>query len=412
MLSTSAFNALLKTLEEPPAHVVFILATTEPQKLPATILSRCQRFDFGRIPAAKIAGRLRQAVDGASATATDEALGMIARAAEGGMRDALSILDMCLGYQSDVTEELVHRVLGTSDRSFLFRVADSLQKQDAAAVMGEIDELMRSGREPAVFSRDMSQHLRSLLMAKCCPDGLPGLLDLTEEAAREYSAQAEGFTEGRLLKMLDLFMAVETELRYASSPRIALETAAVKACLRTSESDPQALADRIAELEQKLAELQTKLASGAIQVQTAPASKASPAKAKKEEPVAPVQAQLTPTGRSGADAWKEATAILKKEEPGIAAFLSFGSLLSCAEGLFRWQPKQGMEFYCENLNAPVRRDKIGEVLTRVMGVPGRFEAVRPGGDAPKEDASEEAFLKTLSDTFGAANVLVQEKANG
>lgn len=161
------------------------------------------------------------------------------------MRDALSILDMCLGYQSDVSEELVHRVLGTSDRSFLFRVGESLRQADAAALMAAIDELMRSGREPAVFSREMSQHLRSLLMAKCCPEQLPALLDLTEDAADEYRKQAEGFTQGRLLKMIDLFMSVETELRYASSPRIALETAAVKACVRTSGSDPQAMADRI-----------------------------------------------------------------------------------------------------------------------------------------------------------------------
>lgn len=293
-------------------------------------------------------------------------------------------------------------------------MADSLQKQDAAAVMGEIDELMRSGREPAVFSRDMSQHLRSLLMAKCCPEGLPALLDLTKEAAEEYSAQAAGFTEGRLLKMIDLFMAVETELRYASSPRIALETAAVKACLRTAESDPQALADRIQELEQKLADLQNRIATGAIQVQAAAPQKSAPAaKARKEEAAAPVQTQLTPTGKSGADAWKDAVTILKKEEPGIAAFLSFGTLADCADSLFRWQPNPGMEFYCENLNAPARRDKICEALTRTVGIPSRFEAIRPGSSAPKqEDASEEAFLKSLSDTFGAANVLVQEKANG
>ncbi len=111
MLSPSAFNALLKTLEEPPAHIVFILATTEPQKLPATILSRCQRFDFGRISVPDITGRLREAVDGAGGTATDGALMLIARAAEGGMRDALSILDMCLGYGGSVDEALVHTVL-------------------------------------------------------------------------------------------------------------------------------------------------------------------------------------------------------------------------------------------------------------------------------------------------------------
>lgn len=159
---------------------------------------------------------------------------MIARAAEGGMRDAISTLDMCLGYQSHVDEELVHRVLGTSDKSFLFRFAECLQNEDAAALMAMIDELMRSGREPVVFAKDVSQHLRALLIARCCREELTSLLDITDEDAAEYMGQSDGFTEARLMKMMELFMSVETELRYASSPRLALETAALKACLRTA----------------------------------------------------------------------------------------------------------------------------------------------------------------------------------
>ena len=122
----------------------------------------------------------------ASATATDNALHMIARAAEGGMRDALSILDMCLGYRNDVDEELVRSVLGTSDKSFLFRFVDALDMEDAATVLGMIDELMRKGREPMVFAKDVSQHLRALLMAKACPDELPALLEAAGEDRLVY----------------------------------------------------------------------------------------------------------------------------------------------------------------------------------------------------------------------------------
>ena len=273
-MNPPAQNALLKTLEEPPAYVVFILATTEPQKLPATILSRCQRFDFGRIPAHQIAGRLRQAAEGAKAEASENALMLIARAAEGGMRDALSILDMCLGYSNQVTEDLVRNVLGTSDRSFLFRFADALEKEDATAVMRMIDELMRAGREPMVFAKDVSQHLRALLIAKCSPDDLSALLDLTQEDAQEYAQQAEKFTTTRLMNMLELFMRVETDLRWASSPRIVLENAALKSCLRTSEADTAALNDRISELEKQLTALQEKLQSGAF-TPAQPAKKAA-----------------------------------------------------------------------------------------------------------------------------------------
>ncbi|MFR2151293.1 MAG: DNA polymerase III subunit gamma/tau, partial [Christensenellales bacterium] len=174
MLSQGAFNALLKTLEEPPAYVVFILATTEPQKLPATILSRCQRFDFGRIPAHQIIERLHVALEEGQIQAEDAALARIARAAEGGMRDAWSIMDMCLSYAQEedggLTEELVLRVLGAADKSFLFAFADKLIDSDAAGALALIDEMMRKGREVQVFVRDVSAHLRALMLADICDE--------------------------------------------------------------------------------------------------------------------------------------------------------------------------------------------------------------------------------------------------
>ena len=406
MLSASAFNALLKTLEEPPAHVVFILATTEPQKLPATILSRCQRFDFGRIPAGQIAGRLRQAVEGASATATDSALNMIARAAEGGMRDALSILDMCLGYRSDVDEELVRSVLGTSDKGFLFRFADALEAQDAAMLMGMIDELMRGGREPMVFAKDVSQHLRALLMAKCCGDDLAALLDLTPEDAAEYAEQAEAFTEGRLMKMMELFMAVETELRWASSPRIALENAALKACLRTAEADTAALNDRIAELEKQIGELTEKIKNG--MVATAPARAAKAAPKAESKPEMPRQVVLTPTGRNSDETWKEAMNTLKKTASGVFSMLTMGRYVGCDGTMYRWEAPMGQDFFVTALNKEDKRNAIAEALTQAAGVESRFEAVMPGQAVQSADSAEQSLLQSLGETFGKENFMIQE----
>ena len=410
MLSASAFNALLKTLEEPPAHVVFILATTEPQRLPATILSRCQRFDFGRIPAGQIAGRLRQAVEGAKGTATEGALNMIARAAEGGMRDALSILDMCLGYQSDVTEELVHQVLGTSDRSFLFRFTEALEREDASTVMGMIDELMRAGREPMVFAKDVSQHLRALLMGLCCPDDLAGLLDLTREDAEEYVGQAGNFTQTRLMRMLELFMSVETDLRWASSPRIVLENAALKACLRTRETDAAALNDRIAELEKQVSELTDKLRSGAFTA--APAKADKPAAAPKAAPKiqeAPKPKALTPTGRSTGETWKEAMSTLKRTAPAVAGFLSMGKMIGSDGVTYRWEAPAAMPVYAEMLNKEDRRALIIAALTEASGVESKFEAVVAGSAAQTSDNAEASLLAGLEETFSKANVMIQEE---
>ncbi|MBR6569150.1 MAG: DNA polymerase III subunit gamma/tau [Clostridia bacterium] len=407
MLSASAFNALLKTLEEPPAHVVFILATTEPQKLPATILSRCQRFDFGRIPAAQIAGRLRQAVEGAGGSATDSALNMIARAAEGGMRDALSILDMCLGYQNDVTDQLVRDVLGTSDRGFLFRFTDALEMEDASTVMAMIDELMRKGREPMVFAKDMSQHMRALLIAKTCPDDLAVLLDLTADTADEYVGQAEEMTVTRMMKMLELFMGVETELRWSSSPRIVLENAALKCCLRTREADTAALQDRILQLEKQVAELTEKIKNG-ITV-AAPAKKdrteAKPAP-KKEEP--PKPKVLTPTGRSTDDTWKEAMNVFKKGNPGLFGILSQGRFVGCDGVLYRWEAPMGMDIYAGMLNRGSNHSAIVTALTEAAGVESQFEAIaaRSGGQT---ENGEKSLLTALEQTFGKANTLVQDE---
>lgn len=411
MLSNAAFNALLKTLEEPPAYVVFILATTEPQKLPATILSRCQRFDFGRIPANQIAGRLRQAVEGAGATATDSALNTIARAAEGGMRDALSILDMCLGYQNDVTDELVRNVLGTSDRYFLFRFTDALENEDAGEVMMMISELMRKGREPMVFAKDMSQHMRALLLAKTCPDDLASLLDLTQETAYEYVEQAEEMTVTRLMRMLELFMSVETELRYASSPRIVLENVALKCCLRTQEVDARALTDRIAQLEKQLAELTEKIASGAVAVAAAPAkAKAEPKPAAPKKPEAPKPKVLTPTGRSPEDTWKEAVNTLKKGNPMVFAFLTNGHFASCEGNLYRWVSNPGGEIYVGMLKKPDKMEAICAALTDAAGMECRFEPVLPQGGQTSAGDEEASLLTALGETFDKANVVVQEEA--
>ena len=411
MLSASAFNALLKTLEEPPAHAVFILATTEPQRLPATILSRCQRFDFGRIPVQQIVGRLDEAVRGAGGTASAQALHLIARAAEGGMRDALSILDMCLGYHSEVTEALVRDVLGTTDRAFLFRFGEALQAGDVKAAMGMIDELMRGGREPVVFSRDVSQHLRALLMAQSCGDELAGLLELTPEDAEEYRRQAQGFSDQRLLRMLELFMAVETEMRWASSPRIALEAAAMKACLKTKEADAAALNERITELEKQLAALTEQIRNGNF----APAKAEKRSAAPKAAPTAPkastaAPAPLTPTGKTPGEAWKAMMDALKRSDPATYSFLTMGRFAGCEGDVYRWYAKPGLDFYVGTLNAPAKQSAITAALSQALGMAVRFQASpEPSETSPDAVEAEHSLLAELKESFGGENVTVQEQ---
>ena len=416
MLSVSAFNALLKTLEEPPAHVVFILATTEPQKLPATILSRCQRFDFGRISAALIAGRLREAADGAGAEATDGALMQIARAAEGGMRDALSILDMCVGYGAKITEELVRDVLGTSDRGFLFRFSRAMCEEDAATVFGMIDELMRNGREPSVFGREFGAHIRALLLAKCCPEDMAKLMEMTEEDAGEYIQQSEAFTVTRLMKILDLFLALDTEMRYAASPRYALESTSLKACLRTEETDAQALTDRIEELEKKMERLaaddtayrrmsEAPAASDEADRRRPAATKTAPGKA-----AGPAKAEAGANGAPDQESvWKAAIQQIKKTDPGIYVILAQGSFIGAVENEYRWQPSMDNPVYVQSLNKPEKNQRVAACLTEAAGGAAcsfRAMDLNRGAEAPRKPAED--LLAPVIETLGRERISVVE----
>ena len=419
MLSAGAFNALLKTLEEPPAYVVFILATTEPQKLPATILSRCQRFDFHRIPMNQIIARMRVAVEQEGIAAEDAALARIARAAEGGMRDAWSIMDMCLGYAQEdgagLTEALVLRVLGAADRGFLFDFADRLIGADAAGALEMIDGMMRMGREVQVFVRDVSAHLRALMLADVCgEEHAADLLDVTQEDAAAYVAQARRTSHTRLMRMLDLFLASETDMKWASQPRFALETAAIRACEPEESLQLEALVARVDELERKLRE-------GVVVAQqaAAPASKGA-APAAQAAAAAPVPAKETPKGPAP-DAeriWQEAVKKLK-QKPQLFGMVRFGRLASAENGVFTvvYEKATGGA-YVKMLSMDDKNAQVAQALSEAAGYPCVFRAAIEGTvaesdkavlaaqEAAKKQAQEN--LNRVFDAFGRENVRVTD----
>ena len=420
MLSQGAFNALLKTLEEPPAYVVFILATTEPQKLPATILSRCQRFDFGRIPAHQIIERLHVALKEGQIQAEDAALARIARAAEGGMRDAWSIMDMCLSYAQEedggLTEELVLRVLGAADKSFLFAFADKLIDSDAAGALALIDEMMRKGREVQVFVRDVSAHLRALMLADICgEEQLSGLLEVTHEDAAEYIQQAKRTSHTRLMRMLDLFLASETDMKWAAQPRFALETAALRACAPEESLQVEALVARVDELERRLRE------GVVMAVPAKKSAKAAPSEAPSVQTEAPEIAKEAPKGPAP-DAeriWQEAMR-QAKQKPQLFGMLKFGRLVSGENGLFTVvYPKATGAAYVKMLSIPEKNEEVAGYLTQAAGYPCTFRAAIEGtvqeSDkailAAQAEAQKQAenSLNKVFDMFGRENVRVRDE---
>ena len=255
MLTAEAFNALLKTLEEPPAHAVFILATTEVHKLPATILSRCLRFDFKLIPTPTIARLIGNIYDKIGKKYTSEAINAIARAGEGSVRDALSVADVCVSYSDgELTYDDVIEVLGTSDRTHIENLVSFIADGDTGGILSCVDELCMHGKSVSVLNRDVCTVIRDLLVIKTCTDP-QAILGLPKDKSEELKKLADKTDVHALLRYLELFSAAEADLKYSTHPRIVFETAAVKAGMPQTDYNIDALLARMSALEKRLQEL-------------------------------------------------------------------------------------------------------------------------------------------------------------
>ena len=272
MLTSEAFNALLKTLEEPPAHVVFIMATTEVYKVPATIQSRCQRYDFKRITVDDIFNRLKTVVEGMDIKADDDALRMIAVKADGGMRDALSILDQCIALsEQSLTIDRVQQLLGLVGKEWLDKLVGALQSKDAAAVLTMVDEIIRAGKDLQQVLGELGIHFRGLMIFKAA--GLVDGVDYYSQTDESIKKQAAGFTQEQIVWIIRRVHEAANEVKWSPQPRIAVEAALLEICQRDNLMNASSTTDkvssvqsvddgRIAQLEAKLARMMGMLKSG------------------------------------------------------------------------------------------------------------------------------------------------------
>ena len=224
MLSTAAFNALLKTLEEPPAHVIFILATTEIQKVPATIRSRCQRYDFTRISPEDIAGRVAQVAGAEGLALTEGAAGLIARLADGALRDALSVLDTCAGVTGQIDEDVVRRMAGVTDRSYLFRMSDALAARDTASALAELAALRQQSVDVKRLTEELIAHYRSLMLA-ALPGGRELLSGVSPEEEDLYLAKGPALGQREAVRAIRALGGALEHMARGSDQRIELELA-------------------------------------------------------------------------------------------------------------------------------------------------------------------------------------------
>lgn len=317
MLSPSAFNALLKTLEEPPSYVIFILATTEVHKIPITVLSRCQRYDFKRISIDVIASRLQELTQAEQLSVEERALRYIARMAEGSMRDALSLLDQCVAfhYGKRLRYEDVLDVLGTVDSTMFGTLLRAVLEKRTADCIRILEEMVAQGREPELFVTDFIWYLRNILIIKNAEDA-EDMLEMSEENVKLLREDAKLIGQGTIMRFIRVLSELSNQLRYASQKRILIEVALIKLTKPQMEQEYDAVLQRMEELEEQMA-AQKKL----IEVFQAKAmqglSVAASAVMPQGQP-APESAAL-PSGKTLAASWQ--ASVLPKAQPPEKIYL-------------------------------------------------------------------------------------------
>ncbi len=328
MLSAGAFNALLKTLEEPPEHAIFILATTEVHKLPATILSRCQRFDFGRIPAADIAARLQYVADQEKFTLAEDAAMLIARLADGGLRDALSLLDQCLSRSRDITADTVVEATGMAGREHLFRLARAVREKDGTTALTVLSALYDGSKDMERLCVEMIEFYRNLMILKSVrkPEEL---IVVSPAEMQELREEANGLTLGAVLHIMDVLQATLDRLKGGVSRRVEMETTLLRLCEPRLDTSPESLLRRIEDLEAGI--------TAHKPIAPAPTPTAEPAPTKPAEQAPKAE---TPTPEASAaeemrpfDQWAEVLARLATQCPPLYGVLTDSQAMTDGERL-------------------------------------------------------------------------------
>lgn len=403
MLSTGAFNALLKIMEEPPAHVVFILATTEVHKIPATILSRCQRFDFYRIPRDAIASRLEYIAGKEGFTVTREAAELIAGLSDGALRDAISLLDLCSSYSREITRDTVLEASGTVGTGHLYDLADAAADGDTARALAIAGELSRRSMDESRLCEQLIGHYRDLMLTRAVQDPTP-LLDTPSLDLQRLRAQSDRYSMERILYSIEVLQEALGRMSRSAERRTELEVTLIKLC------DPR-LSTRTDALLSRIEKLESALRAGAILPQTPAAARP----AVQEEPelpeipdfpdVMPAPEQPAPKEKPAARAeapapeeqkvlnWREVLDHLEKKNPALAGALVGSSayrrggyvLIDCRDDFF-------LKLMRENDYA---RECIKQAFLEVNGTRCSIGPYRRPVQEKKEEDPLATFIETL-----------------
>lgn len=431
MLSIGAFNALLKTLEEPPKHVIFVLATTEPHKIPLTIISRCQRFDFKRISLQAIVGRMKVIVEEERVEVDETALQVIARAAEGGMRDALSILDQAISFSDDhVQLEDVLAITGSVSQGYLTTLVRSIHEKDISNALHSLDQLMTSGKDPMRFIEDLIYYYRDMLLYQTAPQ-LEEILERVQVDI-EFQELATAISKEAIYDTIELLNKSQQEMKWTNHPRIFLEVAMVKLCQVETEAKtfPQVdeLIQKISLLESEVGQLREKGISVTRSEEPHGKERRAPRQTRSgyKTPTGRIQEILKSATKPDLDllkkSWSEMLDILKKQSKvSHAALLSESKPVAASENSFVLKFKY--EIHCkmvaENNNSV--KDNIENILYEVtkkryelVGVPDeewfniRENFIRNQKGDTQKTQEEEPIVAEAKKLFGEELVEIKE----
>ncbi|MBK5273672.1 MAG: DNA polymerase III subunit gamma/tau [Desulfuromonadales bacterium] len=413
MLSTNAFNALLKTLEEPPEHVKFIFATTEPHKLPVTILSRCQRFDFKRVPVAKIIIRLREIADKEQVIISDSALALIARKGDGSMRDSLTAFDQVLAFcDSSVTDEDVVTLIGAVDPRLLADISAAVFSGDTQAVLAGIKKADMVGYNMRQFCQDLIEHFRNLLVIRSVKKP-EEILDLADTELEELRRQAAGCSPQDIQRRLTLLIKGDAEMAFASFPRLILEMALLKAALLVPVIPINDLLEKLKVLEAGAVHTPVlpwnsdrPAASGGIAPGRTEPKQPAPQPAKAPQPAATSHAPKVQPHGSHSD-WERFVAFVVEKCPAVGSVLEHGSPLKLEPGIMEIGFPGGSYYLTSAQDA----DSIKEIQTLAQEFSGTATSVKVRPIIPETGNQPQSLAeKKKSEQLQRTEALKQEVA--
>lgn len=400
MLSTGAVNAFLKTLEEPPKNVIFILATTDPQKLPITILSRCQRFDFKRINNKEITGRLRRIVEEQGVLADDKSLNLIARVCDGAMRDALSILDQAISMGDGAVEyDVLVKMLGLVTNDFLFNLTNSIIQRNIEKSITIIDDVVFEGKDIYLFIKDLIAHYRNILMSKVT-NNPEEVLDMSEENIALTKEQGSKIRAEEAMRCIRILQEAENNAKISKQARLYLELAIIKMCKIEYDTSNEVILSRLNKLEEGLKNGSVKVTS--INKDEVLNNKELPKKEISITQKATIQKPIVENENSNVTlndiqrAWKDILERFKSRRAMIVyASMVTGKPIECRNGILTIEYEEQFKFNKDRLEKPEYKKLIQEVLLEIFR-----EDIKVVFKVEENDSNEKATEEILIESLG------------